>query len=86
MLTFAKVTFCMNLIDVFSFIDLYDLVDYTVLLSIATCDKTWHLHESARQSGVIHLAITGKCRSLEITIHNSLKIIIVAINIESFCC
>ncbi|XP_015173343.1 PREDICTED: uncharacterized protein LOC107064804 [Polistes dominula] len=32
--------------------------DYTVLLSIATCDKTWHLHESARQSGVVHLAIT----------------------------
>ncbi|XP_047343839.1 ionotropic receptor 93a-like isoform X2 [Vespa velutina] len=34
--------------------------DYTVLLSIATCNKTWHLHESARQSGVIHLAITDR--------------------------
>ncbi|KAK2575942.1 hypothetical protein KPH14_007304 [Odynerus spinipes] len=34
--------------------------DYTVLLSIATCDRTWHLHESARQVGVLHLAITDR--------------------------
>ncbi|XP_029675153.1 ionotropic receptor 93a-like [Formica exsecta] len=32
--------------------------DYTVLLSVATCHKTWSLHNVARKDEIVHLAIT----------------------------
>ncbi|KAK9295911.1 hypothetical protein QLX08_009886 [Tetragonisca angustula] len=32
--------------------------DYTILLSVATCYLTWHLHEDARKEELIHFAIT----------------------------
>ncbi|XP_053999997.1 ionotropic receptor 93a [Hylaeus anthracinus] len=32
--------------------------DYTILLSITTCYRTWRLHETARKKDIIHFAIT----------------------------
>lgn len=32
--------------------------DYTVLLSVTTCDQTWNLYNAVRKDEIIHLAIT----------------------------
>nr|XP_050869888.1 ionotropic receptor 93a isoform X3 [Vespula vulgaris] len=51
--------------------------DYMVLLSIATCDKTWYLYELARQSGIIHLAITDRsCPRIPISDGISIPLIV----------
>lgn len=33
--------------------------DYTVLLSVASCQQTWNLFQRARKEKLVHLAITG---------------------------
>ncbi|XP_026674967.1 ionotropic receptor 93a [Ceratina calcarata] len=45
-------------VHVFSYanVDLYQ--DYTILLSIASCNSTWRLHRIARKEELVHLAIT----------------------------
>lgn len=37
----------------------YIYKDYMVLLSVATCQQMWTLHEAARKEALVHLAITG---------------------------